>query len=195
MGDEQMELKTVCDSLGIRVIAYSPLGLGMLTGKYDASNLPKGPRWWDWKPFIVSELVFWQVMSACFHGLIICSLHCRSVLFRQILPGLESLLSCLRRIAEKKGKTMSQVLFYAHIHNASTHKKKEKNTGEVVQKKRRGWLVSTLNRGCRWKPQLIWLLILLRFLWISLCKCVSIWTSDKVFEQNRCYGRSQRRWP
>ncbi|KAG2547848.1 pyridoxal reductase, chloroplastic-like isoform X3 [Panicum virgatum] len=76
MGDEQMELKTVCDSLGIRVIAYSPLGLGMLTGKYDASNLPKGPR---------------------------------SVLFRQILPGLESLLSCLRRIAEKKGKTMSQV--------------------------------------------------------------------------------------
>ncbi|KAF8722403.1 hypothetical protein HU200_022517 [Digitaria exilis] len=75
MGDEQMELKTVCDSLGIRLIAYSPLGLGMLTGKYDASNLPKGPR---------------------------------SVLFRQILPGLESLLSSLRRIAEKKGKTMSQ---------------------------------------------------------------------------------------
>ncbi|XP_062204967.1 pyridoxal reductase, chloroplastic-like [Phragmites australis] len=76
MGDEQMELKTVCDSLGIRLIAYSPLGLGMLTGKYDASNLPSGPR---------------------------------SVLFRQILPGLDSLLTCLRRIAEKKGKTMSQV--------------------------------------------------------------------------------------
>ncbi|CAL4925886.1 unnamed protein product [Urochloa decumbens] len=76
MGDEQMELKTVCDSLGIRLIAYSPLGLGMLTGKYDASNLPKGPR---------------------------------SVLFRQILPGLESLLTCLKQIAEKKGKTMSQV--------------------------------------------------------------------------------------
>ncbi|CAL4942686.1 unnamed protein product [Urochloa decumbens] len=76
MGDEQMELKTVCDSLGIRLIAYSPLGLGMLTGKYDASNLPKGPR---------------------------------SLLFRQILPGLESLLTCLKQIAEKKGKTMSQV--------------------------------------------------------------------------------------
>ncbi|CAN6317851.1 unnamed protein product [Urochloa humidicola] len=76
MGDEQMELKTVCDSLGIRLIAYSPLGLGMLTGKYNASNLPKGPR---------------------------------SVLFRQILPGLESLLTCLKQISEKKGKTMSQV--------------------------------------------------------------------------------------
>lgn len=44
MGDEQMELKSVCDSLGVRLIAYSPLGLGMLTGKYDASNLPNGPR-------------------------------------------------------------------------------------------------------------------------------------------------------
>ncbi|KAM0914064.1 hypothetical protein ACQ4PT_011764 [Festuca glaucescens] len=76
MGDEQMELKTVCDSLGVRVIAYSPLGLGMLTGKYDAYNLPDGPR---------------------------------SVLFRQILPGLKSLLSCLKSIADRKGKTMSQV--------------------------------------------------------------------------------------
>ncbi|KAF6983772.1 hypothetical protein CFC21_001890 [Triticum aestivum] len=78
MGDEQMELKTVCDSLGVQLIAYSPLGLGMLTGKYDASNLPNGPR---------------------------------SVLFRQILPGLESLLSCLKSIADRKGKTMSQELY------------------------------------------------------------------------------------
>ncbi|XP_006662512.1 pyridoxal reductase, chloroplastic [Oryza brachyantha] len=76
IGDEQMELKTVCDSLGIRLISYSPLGLGMLTGKYTTSNLPSGPR---------------------------------SVLFRQILPGLESLLNCLKSIAERKGKTMSQV--------------------------------------------------------------------------------------
>lgn len=40
-----MEMKNVCDSLGIRVIAYSPLGLGMLTGKYTPSNLPPGPRY------------------------------------------------------------------------------------------------------------------------------------------------------
>ncbi|KAF3321377.1 pyridoxal reductase [Carex littledalei] len=76
MGPEQMELKRVCDSLGIRVIAYSPLGLGMLTGKYTASTLPSGPR---------------------------------GLLFRQILPGLESLLFSLRRIAQARGKTMSQV--------------------------------------------------------------------------------------
>ncbi|CAH9123412.1 unnamed protein product [Cuscuta epithymum] len=44
MGSQQMEIKDICDSLGIRLIAYSPLGLGMLTGKYSPSNLPKGPR-------------------------------------------------------------------------------------------------------------------------------------------------------
>jgi len=62
------------------------------------------------------------------------------VLFRQILPGLESLLSCLRRIAEKKGKTMSQVLFYAHIHNASTHKTKKKIRAKLFRKKDGGGL-------------------------------------------------------
>lgn len=44
MGEEQLEIKSICDSLGIRVIAYSPLGLGMLTGKYSSSKLPTGPR-------------------------------------------------------------------------------------------------------------------------------------------------------
>ncbi|XP_052173128.1 pyridoxal reductase, chloroplastic isoform X2 [Diospyros lotus] len=44
MGEDQMEIKNICDSLGIRLISYSPLGLGMLTGKYTPSNLPQGPR-------------------------------------------------------------------------------------------------------------------------------------------------------
>lgn len=44
MGEDQMEIKSICDSLGIRLIAYSPLGLGMLTGNYTPSNLPQGPR-------------------------------------------------------------------------------------------------------------------------------------------------------
>uniref|UniRef100_A0A803L2D9 NADP-dependent oxidoreductase domain-containing protein n=1 Tax=Chenopodium quinoa TaxID=63459 RepID=A0A803L2D9_CHEQI len=74
-GDEQMEVKKMCDSLGIQLIAYSPLGLGMLTGKYTLSNLPSGPR---------------------------------SLLFRQILPGLEPLLHCLNAIASRRQKTMSQ---------------------------------------------------------------------------------------
>jgi aryl-alcohol dehydrogenase-like predicted oxidoreductase len=44
MGEDQLEIKSICDSLGIRVIAYSPLGLGMLTGKYSPTKLPTGPR-------------------------------------------------------------------------------------------------------------------------------------------------------
>ncbi|XP_057472432.1 pyridoxal reductase, chloroplastic isoform X3 [Actinidia eriantha] len=44
MGEDQMEIKNICDSLGIRMISYSPLGLGMLAGKYTPSNLPRGPR-------------------------------------------------------------------------------------------------------------------------------------------------------
>lgn len=38
-------LKDVCDELGIQLIAYSPLGLGLLTGKYVVGGaMPKGLR-------------------------------------------------------------------------------------------------------------------------------------------------------
>jgi pyridoxine 4-dehydrogenase len=40
----QNGLKDTCDSLGVRTIAYSPLALGILTGKYSDTNLPDGPR-------------------------------------------------------------------------------------------------------------------------------------------------------
>lgn len=41
----QLGLKDVCDELGIKLIAYSPLGLGLLTGKYSENTpLPKGIR-------------------------------------------------------------------------------------------------------------------------------------------------------
>lgn len=30
--------------LGVRLIAYSPLGLGLLTGRYNETYLPSGPR-------------------------------------------------------------------------------------------------------------------------------------------------------
>lgn len=43
-GTDQMEVKAVCDELGIQLIAYSPLGLGMLTDKYSPTNVPSGPR-------------------------------------------------------------------------------------------------------------------------------------------------------
>ena len=41
----QLELKDVCDELGIKLIAYSPLALGLLTGKYSEKGpFPKGIR-------------------------------------------------------------------------------------------------------------------------------------------------------
>eukprot|EP00803_Ostreobium_quekettii_P003166 evm.model.scf_1055.2 EVM.evm.TU.scf_1055.2 scf_1055:9334-14045(+) len=43
-GKQQMELKSACDDLGIAVISYSPLALGLLSGKYSEGQLPKGPR-------------------------------------------------------------------------------------------------------------------------------------------------------
>ena len=73
----QLKLKDLCDELGIKLIAYSPLALGLLTGKYSEQGpLPKGIR---------------------------------GLLFRQILPGMRSLLACLQDVAQSKNKTMSQV--------------------------------------------------------------------------------------
>jgi pyridoxine 4-dehydrogenase len=73
----QLGLKEVCDELGIQLIAYSPLALGILTGKYSEQGpFPKGIR---------------------------------GLLFRQLLPGVRSLLQCLRAVAESRNKTMSQV--------------------------------------------------------------------------------------
>jgi pyridoxine 4-dehydrogenase len=41
----ELGLKEKCDELGIKMIAYSPLCLGLLTGKYDAKGpFPKGLR-------------------------------------------------------------------------------------------------------------------------------------------------------
>ncbi|HLO86381.1 MAG TPA: aldo/keto reductase [Nostocaceae cyanobacterium] len=41
----ELGLKDVCDELGIKLIAYSPLGLGILTGKFGENKpLPKGIR-------------------------------------------------------------------------------------------------------------------------------------------------------
>jgi pyridoxine 4-dehydrogenase len=75
----ELGIKEVCDELGIQLIAYSPLALGLLTGKYsetDTSNLPKGIR---------------------------------GFLFRQLLPGIRPVLNCLQAIAQTKNKTPAQV--------------------------------------------------------------------------------------
>eukprot|EP00316_Scyphosphaera_apsteinii_P015957 CAMPEP_0119306522 /NCGR_PEP_ID=MMETSP1333-20130426/7258_1 /TAXON_ID=418940 /ORGANISM="Scyphosphaera apsteinii, Strain RCC1455" /LENGTH=379 /DNA_ID=CAMNT_0007309839 /DNA_START=22 /DNA_END=1161 /DNA_ORIENTATION=- len=40
----QNGLKQRCDELGVKILAYSPLGLGLLSGKYSKDRLPTGPR-------------------------------------------------------------------------------------------------------------------------------------------------------
>jgi pyridoxine 4-dehydrogenase len=73
----QLGVKDVCDELGIKLIAYSPLALGLLTGKYSEQGpFPKGIR---------------------------------GLLFRQLLPRIHPLLSCLREVARSRNKTLSQV--------------------------------------------------------------------------------------
>lgn len=37
-------MKATCDELGVKILAYSPLGLGALTGKISSGSMPSGPR-------------------------------------------------------------------------------------------------------------------------------------------------------
>eukprot|EP00931_Biecheleriopsis_adriatica_P046813 TRINITY_DN26931_c0_g1_i1.p1 TRINITY_DN26931_c0_g1~~TRINITY_DN26931_c0_g1_i1.p1 ORF type:complete len:436 (-),score=79.32 TRINITY_DN26931_c0_g1_i1:80-1387(-) len=37
-------MKATCDELGVKILAYSPLGLGALTGKWSSDKMPSGPR-------------------------------------------------------------------------------------------------------------------------------------------------------
>ncbi|XP_041011903.1 pyridoxal reductase, chloroplastic isoform X3 [Juglans microcarpa x Juglans regia] len=126
MGQDQLEIKKICDSLGIRLIAYSPLGLGMLTGKYTPTKLPRGPR---------------------------------ALLFRQILPGLEPLLSSLREIAQRRRKTVSQVAINwcickgtIPIPGIKTVKQAEENLGALGWRLSSGELVQ-LENAARESPQ------------------------------------------
>jgi pyridoxine 4-dehydrogenase len=41
---EQNGLLQACQDLNVQVLAYSPLALGMLTGKYNKDTMPRGPR-------------------------------------------------------------------------------------------------------------------------------------------------------
>lgn len=81
----ELGIKEVCDELGIKLIAYSPLALGILTGKYSSKNSGGNPD-----------------KSSFPKGI-------RSILFRQLLPGARSLLDSLQAVAKSRNKTMSQV--------------------------------------------------------------------------------------
>ncbi|EFJ42320.1 hypothetical protein VOLCADRAFT_67093 [Volvox carteri f. nagariensis] len=86
-GTAQQDLKALCDDLGVTVIAYSPLALGLLSGTAAAGgrvspspspspSLPPGPR---------------------------------GALFRQLLPEVEPLMRVVEEVARERGKTPAQV--------------------------------------------------------------------------------------
>jgi pyridoxine 4-dehydrogenase len=82
----QLGLKDICDELGIKLIAYSPLALGLLTGKYSEQGpLPKGIR----------GLLFRQILAGM-RG-------------HRAASAEKSLLLCLEEVAQFRNKTMSQV--------------------------------------------------------------------------------------
>ena len=76
----ELGLKAVCDDLGIQLIAYSPLCLGLLTGKYR-----------DYQPG-----------DRRVRGL-------RKVLCRRLVPVMDPLLDCMDAIARERHKTLSQI--------------------------------------------------------------------------------------
>jgi len=47
---ERNGLLNTCRELGVTLTAYSPLKMGMLTGKYTPENRPRGLRGWEFKP-------------------------------------------------------------------------------------------------------------------------------------------------
>lgn len=89
----ELGIKEVCDELGIKLIAYSPLALGILTGKYSSKDSSKNSNKNSSKESDKSSFP---------KGI-------RGLLFRQLLPGVRSLLETMEEIAKSRNKTMSQV--------------------------------------------------------------------------------------
>lgn len=53
---EKNGLLKQCQEMGIRVIAYSPLAMGMLTGKYSTENMPHNLRGWKYNRSVIPQI-------------------------------------------------------------------------------------------------------------------------------------------
>jgi len=76
---DSKDMNAICDEEDCRLISYSPLCLGLLTGKYNLDNLPAGRT------------------------------NPRRQLFRELLPGAQDLLNLLEAIGKDLDKSQSQV--------------------------------------------------------------------------------------
>ena len=64
----ELGIQETCNELGIRLIAYSPLCLGILTGKYrDRSQVPKGPRGFLFRQLLPGVQPVLQTLDAIAH--------------------------------------------------------------------------------------------------------------------------------
>jgi pyridoxine 4-dehydrogenase len=77
------DMNDVCETVGCQLISYSPLCLGLLTGKYTLDNLPQANGIFGFSP--------------------------RRQLFRELLPGAQDLLRVLEAVGMEYDKSQSQV--------------------------------------------------------------------------------------
>ena len=99
-GELQRDVLSVCDDLGIKVIAYSPLALGILTGKYNLSSSSSSS--FSFSAGNADEQKQKQEVVALPSGL-------RGFAFKSLLPGAAPLLRELDAVALSLDATPAQV--------------------------------------------------------------------------------------
>lgn len=66
--DAEVDLVPVCRELGIGIVAYSPLGRGMLTGAFSKpEDIPEGERGLEMGLSIFGSVSLWGHYTGCLH--------------------------------------------------------------------------------------------------------------------------------
>ena len=104
-----------CADLGVTPIGYSPLALGVLSGKYTLDSLPTGPRGFLFKrapspgPDPTPTPTVRLRIQACLRLARGLTPTVTSVTFTELLPSCKPLLGTQREIADARGVSMSAV--------------------------------------------------------------------------------------
>ena len=108
-GPQQEQIRAVCRDLGVQMIAYSPMALGMLSGK-----VPHGCCYITLAFYLEYCNRQWKLVILClttgkYDGKDRLPQGPRAAVFKQILPGAQPLLAVMQEIAQGRGKTLPQV--------------------------------------------------------------------------------------
>lgn len=111
--------QAVCKDLGVTMIAYSPLALGLLSGGYvPGGTLPARPPASQFFPSQVANVTWTLTLSGCvaladttgkYSGGNLPS-GPRAQLFQGLMPKVQPLLDVVEEVAEGRKKTMAQVV-------------------------------------------------------------------------------------